>query len=219
MSGPSTGPRRRVLVVDDHRMFSQMLATALSAEPDLECVGIAHDAATALASARDLRPDVVVMDVRLGDGDGISAARELGQDLPGTTVVVLTAHGDPTIVRRAAEAEVRALLAKDGDLVELLSILRSPSDVTFTVGSGLPAASHLAQVGRLAAAGLAPEHGLLLRLLAAGLDSDAIARELGVDVRTAQAQVQDLVAALGARSPGDAVAVAVRLRLVQVGRG
>lgn len=207
---------QRVLVVDDHRIFVQLLTTALSAEQDLEPVGVAHDTVEALGQARELRPDLVVMDVRLGDGDGIAVARELAEELPETKVIVLTAFADAGLVRRAADAGACALLAKDGDLEVLLAALRTAGRGDFTVSAALP---HLPEQrdARLALAGLSPDGGMLLRLLAAGFDTEGVARELSVSRSEAQHRIDRVVGALHASGPADAVAAAVRRGLFRVG--
>lgn len=210
------GRTHRVLVVDDHQLIVQLLAASLSAEPDLECVGVAHDAATALARARELRPDVVVMDVRLGDGDGIAAAAELLAELPEARVIVLTAFVDQRLVQRAVEAGVSALAAKDGQIDVLLDLVRHSARGSFTAGDGIPSVQRPAD--RLTAAGLTPADAEVLRLLAAGLDDEAIARELAVDVRQSRRQVGRVLAALGVDTPHQAVSASVARGLLRIGR-
>lgn len=209
---------QRVLVVDDHQMFVQLLSAALSAEPDLDCVGVAHDITSALEKTRELRPDLVVMDVRLGDGDGIAAARELLEEHPETRVVVLTAFADARLVQRAADAGVSALLAKDGEIDNLLDTVRHARRGAFVSGRGLPDAQALPE-DKFTALGLTTDDGPLLRLLAAGFDVDGVARELGIDTRAAHQRVQHVRAALGARTSAEAVSAAVRRGLVRVGHG
>lgn len=209
---------QRVLVVDNHKIFVQLLSSALSAEPDLDPVGVAHDTRTALELARELRPDVVVMDVRLGDGDGIAVARELSDELPETRIVVLTAFADSALVRRAADSGACALLAKDGDLDVLLDALRTAQNGSFVIGAALPPLP-VRHDERLARAGLGSESGHLLRLLAAGFDTEGIARELAVTRAEAQRRIDEIVRGLQASGPADAVAVAVSRGLFRVGRG
>ena len=110
----------RVLVVDDHRTFTDLVVLALAAEPDLDCVGAAHDADSARAMVQQHAPDVILMDVNLGAQDGLDLTAELVAAHPGLRVVVLTAHGDAAVMRRAATAGACALLPKDGSLPELL---------------------------------------------------------------------------------------------------
>lgn len=205
-----------MLLVDDHQLVVQLLAAALSAEPDLECVGVAHDAAAALAKGRELAPDVVVMDVRLGDGDGIAAARELLAELPKTRVIILTAFADPRLVQRAAAAGVSALAAKDGQIDGLLQLIRQSVRGSFVSGHGIPQVQQ--PEDRLAAAGLTADDGAVLRLLAAGLGEDGVASELGVDLRQARRRVQAVLTALGADTVQEAVSTAVARGLLRVGR-
>lgn len=206
----------RVLIVDDHKIFVHLLGTALAGEADLEPVGVAHDTARALEMARSLRPDVVVMDVRLGDGDGVALARELTEELPDLRVIVLTGFADAALVRRAADSGACALLAKDGDFALLLEALRTARRGSFFTGVGVPEAAERGDE-RLVRAGLPSDGGTLLRLLAAGFTGDDIARELVLSRSEAQRRISGLVAALGVDSPADAVAEAVRRGLFRVG--
>ena len=204
-----------VLLCDDHQLVAQLLASSVSAEPDLVCVGVAHDAATALRTARETIPDVVVMDVRLGDGDGIGVARELLAELPRTRVIVLTAFADSRLARRAADAGASALVAKDGQVEVLLDLIRSAVRGSFVSGPGIPTVRQPAD--RLAAAGLDPQDAEVLRLLAAGRDEEGVARELRLDQDRARRRVRSVLEALGADSPRTAVSAAVERGLLRVG--
>lgn len=208
----------RVLIVDDHKIFVHLLGTALAGEPDMEPVGVAHNTARALEMARSLRPDVVVMDVRLGDGDGVALARELTEELPDLRVIVLTGFVDAALVRRAADSRACALLAKDGDFALLLEALRTARRGAFFTGTGVPKATERGDE-RLERAGLSPGGGILLRLLAAGFTSDDIARELTLSRSETQRRIGDLVASLGVDRPADAVAEALRRGLFRIGDG
>jgi len=114
-----------VLVVDDHRTFSELLAMALHNEPDFHCVGTAAGVVEAHLMVDQLRPDLVLMDVRLGDGDGIAATAQLTRIYPELRVIVLTAYIDEALVQRAADAGACGLLPKDGFLPDMLVALRS----------------------------------------------------------------------------------------------
>ena len=98
-----TGPVR-VLLVDDHQTFAQSLALALNTEVDVTCVGQASDAAAAHEAAARLQPDVALVDVRLGEQDGLVLAEQLVDTYPGLRVIVLTASVDPADIGRAAAA-------------------------------------------------------------------------------------------------------------------
>lgn len=94
----------RVLIVDDHQTFAQMLAMALSAEPDFESVGTADNPAAAVEAATRLRPDMVVLDIRLGRDSGLNAARPIRAAVPEAVMVVVSAFEGPEWVVRAARA-------------------------------------------------------------------------------------------------------------------
>src|SRR4051794_8295406 len=112
---------QNVVVVDDHKVFAELLAMALSGEPDFACVGHAQNVDEGMALVEAVHPDLVIMDVQLGDGDGIAATAELTERFPDLRVVVLTAHVDQRLLQRAAAANASALLPKDGDLPDMLS--------------------------------------------------------------------------------------------------
>lgn len=206
----------RILVVDDHTVFAQLLAHALGTEEDLDCVGTASDVATGMVMAESLRPDIVLMDVRLGDGDGIAAAAALTSRHPALRVVVLSAFVDSALLTRAAGAGVCALLPKDGDLEQMLHVLRTVRRGDFSVEPRLLRTL-------MAAPSSAPDPGLtareseVLRMLAAGIELFAIAQELGISINTARGHAKSVLAKLGAHSQLEAVVIALRRGLIHVG--
>jgi DNA-binding NarL/FixJ family response regulator len=206
----------RVLVVDDHRVFAEAIALALSGQPNLEVVGSAHSAAAGLAMAEELRPDLVVMDVRLGDGDGVALTAELTRLNPLIRVVVLTGFADRGLMQRVAAAGASAILPKDGELTEMLQALRAVRRGRFLVHPALlclvdgpddPSESSIPALSQ-------GEHDTL-RLLAAGFDATAIARELDLPLPTAKLHVKELLAKLGAETHLEAVIVAMHNGLLR----
>lgn len=113
--------RTRVLVVDDHRTFAGLLSRALDAEPDLVCVGHAQDAGQAVEAVGRLAPDVVLMDLRLPDQDGITTTADITSRDPDIKVLILTAHASPAELTRAGAAGASGLLSKDGTLDDILA--------------------------------------------------------------------------------------------------
>jgi len=199
-----------VLVIDDHRTFTDLLALALRGEADLNCVGTAETVAAGIALADRLRPDVVVMDVHVGDDDGISATALLVARHPGIRVLVLTAHADQAVMRRASDAGACALLPKDGSLDEMLSALRTAREGGFVVHPQL--LKRLLGSARQISTGYIPpltrrEHDVL-QLLAAGLDARTAAKSLGITVHTYRGYVRNLLVKLDAHSQLEAVAIA-----------
>jgi DNA-binding NarL/FixJ family response regulator len=205
-----------VLVVDDHKTFADLLALALSAEPELECVGTANSVAQALGMAEALSPDLVVMDVQLGDGDGIAATAQLTQAYPSLRVLVLTAFVNAALMRRAADAGACALLPKDGALDAMLHAMRSAHRGGFLVHPALL----MELVGNDAPAGWLPSltqrEQQVLQMLAAATDTRRIARELGISVSTCRGYVKNVLAKLGAHTQLEAVVIASRHGMIDV---
>ncbi len=207
-----------VLVVDDHTTFSDLLAMALDREPDLTCVGTAATVAEAMAMAEEFRPDLVLMDVRLGDGDGVAATAELTRTYPELRVVVLTAHTDTALMQRAADAGACCLLLKNGSLPDMLQALRSSRRGGLVVSPALLKALITSQPK--------PGHYLppltrrereVLRMLADGSDARAIAKNLTISVNTCRGYVKNLLVKLDAHSQLEAVVIATKHGLVNVG--
>jgi len=212
------GSRTRVLVVDDHTTFAQLAQFALDAEPDLDCVGTAYTVTDALAKVRALRPDVVVMDVHLGDGDGVAATAELTEDLPELRVVILSAHLDDTVVHSAAESGASAVLPKDGSLRDLLHAVRTCTRghmlvhrQAMTTRGADPSEVHPVRQA------LTPREQEVLQMLGSGAGVHVIARELGISLATCRGHVKGVLTKLGAHSQLEAVVLAMQLRLIQVG--
>jgi DNA-binding NarL/FixJ family response regulator len=114
----------RILIVDDHRTFSELLAGALDREPDLTSVGTARSVECAVPMFRNLRPDVIVMDLFLADGSGLKAAERILTEAPQTRIVMLTGNPSQGALREAARIGVCGFLPKDGSLGVMLDTLR-----------------------------------------------------------------------------------------------
>ncbi len=221
VSGDATQNGVRVLVVDDHRTFTDLVLMALRAEPDLEAVGAAHDAGSARSMVDAHRPDVVLLDVNLGSDDGLELAADLARNRPEIRIVVLTAHGSPAVVRRAIASGACAVLPKDGSLPELLAGLRNARQVGLQVHPslmlGLMEEPETEQDMSPLRAPLTPRESDVLQLLAQGRDVKGIARELHISVHTCRGHVKNVLMKLDAHSQLEAVVIAGIHGLVQPG--
>jgi len=179
----------RVLIVDDHAVVRAGLRLLLDAEDDIETVGEAGDAREAIFEARSTKPDVVLMDVLLGDKSGIDVTPELIREQPQARVLVLSMQDDPRYVREAFAAGAHGYVLKeaaDTDLVTAVrQVARGGSYVHPALGARMAAAD--------AAAANAAQHDPLsdrerevLRLLALGHTNQEIAEMLFISVRTAE---------------------------------
>ena len=129
----------RVLIVDDHTTFTELLICALDREPDLCTVGTTGSARIAIELTESLAPDLVLMDYHLPDGSGLSAAVRILARTPSTRIVLLTGDPSPEAIERAAAIGICAFLPKDGSLAGLLDTLRHARIGTFLVHPSLVA--------------------------------------------------------------------------------
>ena len=215
---PANSRATEVVVIDDHCTFAELLALALKGEPDLHCAGTAETLKEGLAMVDRLRPDVVVMDVNLGDGDGIAATAQLVQQYPNIRVVVLTAHADRSAMHRASDAGACALLPKDGSLSDMLAVLRTAHQGGFVVHPRLlkRIVSPARPVSTTYLPPLTRREQQVLQLLADGLDARATAHQLGITLHTCRGYIKNLLIKLDAHSQLEAVAIATRSGLVRV---
>lgn len=216
---PGSPVQTRVLVVDDHLTFAQLLSRALGEESDLECVGHAQSSSEALSAVASLHPDVVLMDVRLPDRDGILTAAELAARYPELKILILTANASLAEVERAATAGACGFLAKDGSLGDVLDGVRAARRGSLILPDGLQA--RLSADGERASTiqewNLTPRELEVLRLLGLGHYPRNIAKELGVSLHTCRGYVKGVLAKLGVHSQLEAVVLATRTGLIRLG--
>lgn len=208
---------QRVVVVDDHRTFTDLLVIALAGLPDIECVGQAHDAATARRLVDEVEPDLVIMDVELGSDDGIALSAQLLAQHDQLRIVVLTAHANRALMTRAADAGVCALLPKVGSLPNVLHALRTARRGSFVVDQSL--LQTLIIRGEEGAscrhAPLSDRESEVLALLAEGVDARRAAQRLDISIHTFRGHVRHVLTKLDAHSQLEAVAIAKREGLLE----
>ncbi|WP_314409431.1 response regulator transcription factor [Streptomyces sp. DSM 40484] len=226
MTGPEAPAPIRVLVCDDQELVRTGYVTIFSAQPDIEVVGEAGDGHTAVESARRLRPDVVVMDIRMPLLDGIEATRLLAG--PGVVdpmrVLVVTTFNLDEYVYEALRAGASGFLLKDSPPRELVHGVR-----TVDAGESLLAPAVTRQlVGRFAdrlrrpqrhpaapaLAALAPRETEVLKLIAEGLSNTEIADRLVISRETVKTYVSRILTKLDLRDRVQAVVLAHRVGLV-----
>jgi DNA-binding NarL/FixJ family response regulator len=210
----------RVLLVDDEELVRSGLRVVLGAREDLEVVGEAADGAVVVPLVASLRPDVVVMDIRMPLVDGIRATRELRRAHPGGTprVLVLTTFGDDANVWAALAAGADGFLpkrARPEEIADAVRVLAAGESLLF------PAAVRelaVRQAGTRAASGpvaaLTPREQEVLVLVARGRSNAEIAAELFLGLQTVKTHVSALLRKLGARDRTQAVVAAYESGLV-----
>jgi DNA-binding NarL/FixJ family response regulator len=206
-----TGPVR-VLLADDQRVVREGLGTLLGLLAGIEVVGTAADGNEALALAIRLRPDVVLMDLRMPRCDGIEATRRLREHDASIKVLVLTTYADDRSVIDALRAGARGYLTKDAGRAEIREALER-------VTRGQPAIDPAVQQHLLDAitgradpppcpGGLTAREAEVLSLIARGLSNAEIATQLGVSETTVKSHINHLFAKTGVRDRAQAVTYA-----------
>jgi len=211
-----------VLVVDDHRLVAHALTSLLSEHPEVRVVGTAGSVEEAVATGAALRPDVVLMDFRLPDGDGTLAARRLREQNSEVAVLFLSAEHSDEAMLKAVEAGACGYISKDTGPAELVAAIRRAADGEFL----LPAATMSRLLGRQREVRrqqaeqqrlldeVTPREAQILRLMAAGADNRAIAAQLGIAYGTVRTHVRSLLEKLDSSSRLQAVSTARERRLV-----
>jgi DNA-binding NarL/FixJ family response regulator len=205
----------RVLIVDDHRVVADGIRLVLGQHADLEVVGVAADAAEALALVPATRPDVLLMDYQLPDATGAELAARLRERQPGLRVLFLSMVMNDALLREAVKAGARGYLLKTQPAAELVDAVRRTA-----AGELLIPAATLA--GLIAGSEddtqlldrLTPREHEILRLLAEGLDNRGIAVRLGIGYVTVRSHLRSLSSKLNAHSKLEVLARAAELRLI-----
>ena len=207
-----TGPVR-VMVVDDQALVREGLMTLLGAAPDIVPVAAAADGAQAVTLAARHRPDVVLMDLRMPELDGVEATRRIRAAQPDTEVVVLTTHADEASILDALQAGARGYLTKDAGIAEISRAVHAAADhltlLDPVVHSRLVEAASAAARPAPAPASLpdelTPREAEVLALVAQGLSNREIAGRLVVSEATVKTHINHVFAKTGARDRAQAV--------------
>jgi len=210
----------RVLIVDDHRLFSQAIQLVLEAA-GIEVIAVAATAEEALKAVAREQPDLVIADIRLPDASGLEVGRELLERFPGIRIAVVTAVTDVEVMREAMRIGFGAFLTKDTPVEELLSSLKAILDGQVVVTGRLTPRNGGAPEpenpdAALLARQLTPRELEVLTLLAEAASSQEIAHRLSVSSNTVRTHIQNVLTKLQVHSRLEAAAFAVRHGIVKV---
>lgn len=218
--GPETASGvARLVIVDDHEIARAGLRTMLATEPAWQVVGEATNGAEGIALCRHLLPDLVLMDVRMRDLDGIAATRAITAERAETRVIITTMYEDPDYLQRALEAGAVGYVLKDATRQVLIDAVRQALRGAFPLHHDLATqllrrlttdAPHPARPGHEQ---LTPRELDVLRLLTQGLTNRQIAERLYLSVGTVKLHVERILAKLAVTDRTQAAARAVELGL------
>jgi DNA-binding NarL/FixJ family response regulator len=208
----------RVLVVDDHDLFRIGLASVLASQSDIEVVAQASGGRMGVRLADELRPDIVLMDLRMPDLDGPDATRQILARHPAARVLVLTVASDSADVESALEAGASGFIGKDTPIDSVVSAVRAAAQGAAWLS---PRAAELV-LGRVRQRSveqepesesldrLSPRELDVLRLIARGMENVQIAQTLNISPRTAKNHVSNILAKLRLTGRVQAAIYAVR---------
>jgi DNA-binding NarL/FixJ family response regulator len=213
----------RILLVDDQRLFREGLRTLLSLQEGIEVVGEAGNGQQALEEAARLRPDIILMDLRMPVLDGVAATRRLQQELPACRVIVLTTFDDDEHVFDGLRAGAVGYLLKDASPDKLAEAIRAAAAGESFLQPSI-AAKVVAEFARLNAAAPNPPAALVeplsdrelgvLRLLAAGMSNKEIGTELYITEGTVKNHITNILGKLDARDRTQAALKAKEMGLI-----
>jgi DNA-binding NarL/FixJ family response regulator len=207
------------MVVDDHPIVRQGVRSLLSNYGDLQLVGEAADAASALELAGRVTPDVILLDIRMPGITGVEAARQLGRQQPGVKILMLTSFDDDEYVAGALQAGAHGYVLKSASDETLVSAVRAVHRGERVLGPTVMdrVVHQFTEYTRDRAqreTGLSADERRILRLLAAGASNPKIAAELYLSETTVKRKLQEIFEKLNVTTRAQAAAEAVRRGLV-----
>ncbi|MFJ6012989.1 response regulator [Streptomyces sp. NPDC092952] len=228
MTGTTTHePVIRVLIADDQPLVRRGLALILGPDPAFDVVGEAADGAEAVALAHRLRPDIVVMDIRMPVLDGVAATDRLTRELPGCRVLALSTFDLDEHVVAALRAGACGFLPKDTSPEELVAAIHvvhtgeaavAPRLLTRLIATYVTAPHRPAPPVTADTGDLTPREAEVWRLMATGLDNAEIARSMHVSTSTVKNHITAVFGKLGVRDRAQAVIAAYETGLIEAGR-
>ncbi len=214
----------RILIVDDHPLFIDGLQVLLEAG-GMTVVGAARDGTTAVAAARELRPDLVLMDLQMPGCDGLTATRLIKSEFPTMKIVVLTINDDDQALFEAMKNGAAGFLLKNLETTEFLGLLADVAKGETVFSSGLadrllqefaPGKERTPANGEGGRKRLTPRQEEVLTFIAEGLTYKQVAERLGVSDRTVKFHMTEILERLQLENRAQAIAYAVQANLTNL---
>ena len=212
----------KILIVDDHTVVRDGLSTILERQDDFVVVGEAENGLVAVEKARDLRPDVVLMDLRMPEMDGVEAMRRIRAEEPETKFIVLTTFDGDEYIFDAIEAGAKGYLLKDASREELFQAVRSVQRGESLIQPGVASRllDRLAQLSRQgespSSEGLSQREIEVLQLMASGAANKEIAASLSISESTVKTHVAKIFQKLDVNHRTEAVTAALQRGIIKL---
>lgn len=212
----------KILICDDHKIFREGLRALLESQPGVKVVGGARDGLEAVKLARDLAPDIVIMDISMPGLNGIEAARKLSKAKKPPRVIALSMHNDRKYVTEIFKAGARAYLLKDSAFEELMDAIKAVSCGRYFLSAGITSIvlddyiKGPSRDPRSAFTLLSAREREVLQLLAEGLRTKEISQKLTLSVKTVETHRKKIMEKLGITSIAGLTRYAVKEGLVSL---
>ncbi|HNW44712.1 MAG TPA: response regulator transcription factor [Elusimicrobiales bacterium] len=213
---------KKILICDDHKIFREGLRALLAGQPGLKVVGGARDGIEAVKLARELSPDIVIMDISMPGLNGIEAARKLSKVRKSARVIALSMHNDRKYVTEILKAGARAYLLKDSAFEELMDAIKAVSCGRYFLSAGITSivlGDYLKGPSpdpRSAFTLLSAREREVLQLLAEGLRTKEISQKFALSVKTVETHRKKIMEKLGITSIAGLTRYAVKEGLVSL---
>ena len=206
----------KIIIADDHKIVRDGLRALLEKDTGMEVIAEAEDGRMAVRIARQLNPDVVIMDIGMPDLNGIDATRQIVAEVPGVKIIALSMHSDRRFVAQMFKAGASAYLLKDCAFEELCRAVRAvlsnqtylSPEITGPVMEDY--VRHLSKADSSGFSVLTPREREIIQLLAEGKTSRQIAASLHVSVKTVETHRQQIMSKLNVHSVADLIKYAIR---------
>lgn len=211
---------KKILICDDHKIFREGLRALLAAQPGIKVVGGARDGIEAVKLARELAPDIVIMDISMPGLNGIEAARKIAKSRRAPKVIALSMHNDRKYVTEIIKAGARAYLLKDSAFEELMDAVKAVSCGRFFLSAGITSIvlddyiKGPSRDPKSAYSVLSAREREVLQLLAEGLRTKEISQKLSLSVKTVETHRKKIMEKLDITSIAGLTRYAVKEGLI-----
>ena len=202
----------RILAADDHPVIRAGLVSFLATEPGLEVVGEAGNGGEAFEKYRELRPDIVLMDLNMPVMDGFAATRAILEEYPDAKVIMLTTYGGDEDIHRALDAGALGYLVKDMVSQEVLNVVRA----VHAGRRGIPPAVAATLAEHTPRIALTPRETEVLSLVAKGLSNAEVASQIGRAEGTVKVHLKNILQKLDVNDRTEAVTTALRRGFIRL---